>query len=307
MTLHLNAQAVRGYKRVLRCMRVELIPETCSSICTASAALRQQLAPAVPSSSLRAPALAMRRVAPTRGLQRAKDYSDDDDDDDVRKHPAFCQIPASPGQPRRFVPPPLSTQSHRRSVRLAEQDDDEEDEEDESDEDDEDEETDDDDDDDDDDEPDAVTGNLHAHPFSPDPCLATSPLITACFMRSLHPRGSSLSLTQQLDALDLGEEVSDDFGKMVYRMMVVAYFVLLPSYFWCASRCLTTAAVTKPRAPRYDHPHVSTIFLFPLRLWCDLLLPGAGTGGCTRSNGTCPTGCTTRPRFASPRCLAPSA
>lgn len=36
----------------------------------------------------------------------------------------------------------------------------------------------------------------------------------------------------KLDNLDLGEDVRDDFGKMVYRMMVVAYFVLLPSYFW---------------------------------------------------------------------------
>ena len=36
----------------------------------------------------------------------------------------------------------------------------------------------------------------------------------------------------KLDSIDLGLEDSDDFGKMVYRLMVVAYFVLLPSYFW---------------------------------------------------------------------------
>ena len=36
----------------------------------------------------------------------------------------------------------------------------------------------------------------------------------------------------KLDNLDLGEDVRDDFGKMVYRAMVVGYFVLLPSYFW---------------------------------------------------------------------------
>jgi hypothetical protein len=32
---------------------------------------------------------------------------------------------------------------------------------------------------------------------------------------------------------DVGEEgPPDEFGKMIYRLMVVAYFVLLPSYFW---------------------------------------------------------------------------
>merc|ERR1719473_1270533 len=37
---------------------------------------------------------------------------------------------------------------------------------------------------------------------------------------------------KKLDNLDLGEDVSEDVGQTIYRMMVVAYFVLLPSYFW---------------------------------------------------------------------------
>ena len=32
--------------------------------------------------------------------------------------------------------------------------------------------------------------------------------------------------------MDLGEENGEDLGKVIYRLMVVAYFVLLPSYFW---------------------------------------------------------------------------
>ena len=37
---------------------------------------------------------------------------------------------------------------------------------------------------------------------------------------------------QNLDTLDLDTELNDEFGKMIYRLMVVAYFVLFPSYFW---------------------------------------------------------------------------
>ena len=32
---------------------------------------------------------------------------------------------------------------------------------------------------------------------------------------------------------DVGEEApADELGKAIYRLMVIAYFVLLPSYFW---------------------------------------------------------------------------
>ena len=32
---------------------------------------------------------------------------------------------------------------------------------------------------------------------------------------------------------DVGEEAPpDELGKAIYRLMVIAYFVLLPSYFW---------------------------------------------------------------------------
>ncbi len=38
---------------------------------------------------------------------------------------------------------------------------------------------------------------------------------------------------QDMVPVDLGaEENNDEFGQMIYRLMVVGYFVLLPSYFW---------------------------------------------------------------------------
>ena len=97
--------------------------------------------------------------------------------------------------------------------------------------------------------------------------------------------------SRNLDQLDLGEENNDDFGKMVYRLMVVAYFVLLPSYFWyrwCAPRqrstraragcCVEVATLTRHAAP-------------------------ARTAGSTPSNGTWPIACITRRPSAWRRCL----
>lgn len=89
---------------------------------------------------------------------------------------------------------------------------------------------------------------------------------------------------------DVGEEgPSDEFGKMIYRLMVVAYFVLLPSYFWYRW-CVHSLRSVQSAAPIHSL-YLRSVLTFP-----------AKTVGCTPSNGMCHIECTTKIQYVSRRC-----